>query len=93
MSAGAHRPWRARFARGFDDVTVLDLSEVALLAARGTRPGGRRVDWIRADVLDWTPRRTYGLWHDRAFFHFLVEVDAERYLATARSALRFGGTW
>jgi SAM-dependent methyltransferase len=93
VGGGASPLAGALLARGFDDVTVLDLSEVALLAARAELgPEGDRVDWIRADVLDWTPRRTYGLWHDRAVFHFLVDVDArERYLATARSALRFGG--
>jgi SAM-dependent methyltransferase len=93
VGGGASPLAGALLARGFDDVTVLDLSEVALLAARaGLGPAGARVDWIRADVLDWTPGRTYGLWHDRAVFHFLVEVESrERYLATARSALRSGG--
>jgi SAM-dependent methyltransferase len=83
----------ALLARGFAEVTVLDLSEVALGASRAQLgPAAARVEWIRADVLDWTPDRTYGLWHDRAAFHFLVEVEsAERYLATVLSAVRPGG--
>ena len=83
----------ALLARGFADVTVLDLSEVAVRASRAELgPAAARVAWIRADILDWTPERTYGLWHDRAAFHFLVEVESrERYLVTARSAVRPGG--
>ena len=83
----------ALLARGFADVTVLDLSEVAVRASRAELgPAAARVAWIRADILDWTPERTYGLWHDRAAFHFLVEVESrERYLATARLAVRPGG--
>lgn len=83
----------ALLARGFADVTVLDLAEAALRAARGRLgPEGATVEWIHRDVLDWAPERTYELWHDRAAFHFLVDdASRERYLATARSALCPGG--
>jgi len=93
VGGGASPLAGALLARGFDDLTVLDLSEVALLAARaGLGPAGAHVRWLRTDVLDWIPSRTYGLWHDRAVFHFLVDVQSrERYLATARSALHPGG--
>lgn len=77
---------------GFSDVTVLDLSEVALENGRGSSARGSRVRWLHEDVLSWGPERTYGLWHDRALFHFLVEQSLrEQYLATLRSALRDGG--
>jgi hypothetical protein len=50
------------------------------------------VRWIRADVLDWDPGRAFGLWHDRAAFHFLIDPAArDRYLATAAAAVRPGG--
>ena len=32
---------------------------------------------VHADLLEWEPIRRYGLWHDRALFHFLVD-DARR---------------
>jgi SAM-dependent methyltransferase len=78
--------------RGFIDISVLDLSDLALEADRA-RVGPRRlVHWLHEDVLSWAPDRTFGLWHDRAFFHFLVEEKARRqYLSTLRSALREGG--
>ena len=66
----------ALLARGFADVTVLDLSEVAVRASRAELgPAAARVAWIRADILDWTPERTYGLWHDRADRIVRVRVD------------------
>ena len=93
VGGGASPLAGALVARGFGDVTVLDLSEVALLTARARLdPAGAGVRWVHADVLDWTANRTYGLWHDRAVFHFLVDADdRERYLATTRSAVRPGG--
>jgi len=83
----------ALLARGLADVTVLDVSEVALRSSRSVLGNtSNRIRWIHADVLDWSAERTYGLWHDRALFHFLVDpVDRERYVATARSAVRPGG--
>jgi SAM-dependent methyltransferase len=93
VGGGASPLAGALLAGGFADVTVLDLSEVALLASRARLgPVGARAHWVHADVLDWSPDRTYGLWHDRAVFHFLVDAeDRERYVMTALSALRPGG--
>lgn len=42
VGGGASPLAGALLARGFDDVTVLDLSEVALLAAHAARSGGRQ---------------------------------------------------
>ena len=75
--------------RGFVDVTVLDVSESALAAA-SDRLGSRaaRVTWLAQDVRSWSPARAYGLWHDRAAFHFLVDAaDRARYLAVLERAL------
>jgi hypothetical protein len=63
---------------GFGDVTVLDISERALRLTKdrlGSRAG--EVHWIVSDVLAWTPARNYGVWHDRAVFHFLID-ESER---------------
>jgi SAM-dependent methyltransferase len=79
--------------RGFDHVTVLDLAETALAAARarlGARAGD--VEWLAADVLDWRPSRRFDVWHDRALLHFFIDAD-ERvlYLETLRRAVAPGG--
>ena len=40
------------------------------------------------DLLEWEPPRAYGLWHDRALFHFLVEPEQrKRYVRVLRSSL------
>jgi ubiquinone/menaquinone biosynthesis C-methylase UbiE len=79
--------------RGYGDVSVLDLSDLALERAR-TRLGARApsVEWILADVTGFEPERTWDLWHDRAVFHFLV-ADEERdaYRSAARRAIAPGG--
>ncbi|HEY9518145.1 MAG TPA: class I SAM-dependent methyltransferase [Gemmatimonadales bacterium] len=81
-------------AAGYHRLTVLDLSGVALAAAR-TRVGeaAALVTWLEADLL--TMRfagQAYDLWHDRAVFHFLTDpADRRRYAAQARHAVRPGG--
>jgi 2-polyprenyl-3-methyl-5-hydroxy-6-metoxy-1,4-benzoquinol methylase len=81
---------------GFTDVTAVDISADALEAARqrlAGHPAASRIHWIQADLLAWQPDRRYGVWHDRAVFHFLTEpASRAAYLATARAALQPGGT-
>jgi len=93
IGGGASRLADFLVARGYQDVTVLDLSAAALAAARarmGDRAG--QVTWIAADVTDWQPARSYDVWHDRAAFHFLTERnDQAAYVARLRGALRPGG--
>lgn len=78
----------------FSDVTVLDISERALLASK-ERLGARAANghWIVSDVLSWTPARAYDVWHDRAVFHFLTdEHDRAVYKSTLLKGLRAAGT-
>jgi len=77
---------------GFTDVSVLDVSEVALKAGRRRIGNTRSVQCLHEDLLSWSPARRYGLWHDRAVFHFLTdEEDQGVYLEKMRSALTPGG--
>ena len=77
-------------AKGFTDVTVLDVSEAALAITKGRV--GDRAKYVVADVTSWKPERKYALWHDRAVFHFLVDEAARaRYRATLAAALRDDG--
>lgn len=73
---------------GYGDVTVLDASEVALAEARGRLGPNTSVTWLHADVLSWRPDRRYGLWHDRAVFHFFTaDEDRSAYLRCLSAAL------
>jgi SAM-dependent methyltransferase len=79
-------------ARGFADVSVLDVSAAALDEGRRRLGEAAPVHWLHEDILVWEPERRYGLWHDRALLHFLVDSDDRaQYMKTLRSALRDEG--
>jgi ubiquinone/menaquinone biosynthesis C-methylase UbiE len=94
IGGGASRLVDSLVDQGFSDVTVLDLSEAALAAARARLGGkGDAVEWIAADATAWAPREAaYDIWHDRAAFHFLTEPAEQRaYLDRLERGLRKGG--
>ncbi|MBX9649945.1 MAG: class I SAM-dependent methyltransferase [Xanthobacteraceae bacterium] len=93
IGGGASRLVDNLIDRGFEDLTVLDLSDAALQAAK-VRLADRasRVNWIVADATVWEPRKEYDVWHDRAAFHFLTEEhDRSAYIARLGRALKVGG--
>jgi trans-aconitate methyltransferase len=80
-------------ADGWTDLTVLDLSGVALDEARARVGPHPSVHWVRHDLLTWRPTRLYAVWHDRAVFHFLVDEDErQRYRSVMSRALAPGAT-
>lgn len=92
IGGGASRLVDSLAARGFHDITVLDLSEAALSAARRRLGGNDKVQWIVADVTKWRLARTYDIWHDRAAFHFLTEpADRAAYVEHLKEAIKPGG--
>ena len=78
---------------GYEDITVLDISGQALKRAKarlGNRAGG--VNWVEADITEFTPDKTFDLWHDRATFHFMTTTgQVNAYLERARASLRGNG--
>jgi SAM-dependent methyltransferase len=79
--------------RGFERLTVVDVAESSLNAARA-RLGLRadRVKWLKKDARELHLPRPVDLWHDRAVFHFFTERDdQESYLSSLREAVRPGG--
>lgn len=78
--------------RAYRDVSVLDISTVALGKAQARLGAGAPVNWLREDVLAFTPSRRYHIWHDRAVFHFLVnQSDRAQYRDILVSSLAPGG--
>ena len=81
-------------AKGYRDVTVLDISEKALEVAR-QRLGAAaaQVKWIAGDVTRVAlPVRAYDVWHDRAVFHFLTRPeDRVAYVRQVAASVRSGG--
>ena len=78
-------------ARGFTDLTVLDISPAALRASRQRVGDDAPVTWLAEDLLTWEPTRMYELWHDRAVFHFLSGQEIEDYRNILCRALSPGG--
>ena len=93
IGGGASRLADGLLDAGYSDITVLDLSQEALGAARrrlGTRSSG--ITWIVADVTEWKPPRAYRVWHDRAAFHFLTAAaDQAAYVTCLKAALEPAG--
>ena len=94
VGGGASLLVDALIARGYSDLTVLDLSDSALRKSRD-RLGSpaSHVTWIAADITRWQPTRRFRVWHDRAAFHFLTAPDLQdAYVATLRAATLPGAT-
>ena len=62
--------------QGFENITVLDISEKAIERAK-LRLGkaSQKVKWIVSDITEFHPNESYDVWHDRATFHFLTETE------------------
>lgn len=81
-------------ARGYGDVTVLDISQAAIDVAKARlSPAGASVHWITGDItaVELEPAR-YDVWHDRAVFHFLTRAeDRAAYVRQVTRSVRLGG--
>ena len=81
-------------ARGYSNLTALDISQAAIAASR-KRLGdaAKRVRWVVADItqVELEPS-AYDVWHDRAVFHFLTAAaDRKAYVRqVVRSVRRCG---
>lgn len=93
IGGGASRLVDHLLDRGFENLSVLDLSEAAIATAR-SRLGdrGSKVRWIAADVTSWESGESYDVWHDRAALHFLTDTAGQLAYATSlKKALKVGG--
>ena len=81
-------------ARGYQNVTVLDVSETAIeVTKKRLGPFAERVCWIAGDItkIRLAPN-TYDVWHDRAVFHFLITPEQRAaYVQQVAAAVRPGG--
>ena len=80
---------------GFQNITVLDISSVALSVAQRRLGiiGSARVNWIEADITSVNLLEShYDVWHDRAVFHFLTDAkDRASYVDKVRTSVKPGG--
>lgn len=74
---------------GFENITVLDISENALERAK-KRLGtvADKVKWVVSDITEFEPDSLYDFWHDRATFHFLSKPEQiAKYISVANNAV------
>jgi len=94
VGAGASTLVDDLLTSGYTNLTVLDLSVVALAAAR-ERLGEKaaHVHWIEADVTKANlPEHQFDIWHDRAVFHFLTTPeDRAAYVQAVFRSVNPGG--
>ena len=79
--------------KGFLNLSVLDISNNALLSAK-KRLADRadKITWYEADITQFKSPKTISLWHDRAVFHFLTnKQDREKYVAVLKHTLKPDG--
>src|SRR6266478_2663022 len=81
-------------ARGYQDITVLDISETAIDATKkrlGT--AAEHVSWLVGDITEvQLAPNAYDVWHDRAVFHFLITPEQRAaYVRQVAAAVRPGG--
>ena len=80
-------------SRGYTDLTHVDWSKSASLSLQrslGCRAPG--IKWVVGDLLKWQPRHLIDLWHDRAVFHFQVDLESiNNYLESVHRNVRRGG--
>jgi SAM-dependent methyltransferase len=81
-------------ARGYQDVSVLDVSQTAIdVTKKRLGPAAKKIHWIVADIMqaELEPY-AFDVWHDRAVFHFLTRVsEREIYVRTVARSVKPGG--
>jgi SAM-dependent methyltransferase len=81
-------------ARGYRNITVLDVSQTAIDVTRARLgPASQNVRWLTADITKADlPDHAFDVWHDRAVFHFLTAHEERlAYVRQVASAVKPGG--
>jgi SAM-dependent methyltransferase len=81
-------------ARGYQNVTVLDISRIAIdITQKRLGLASGKVRWLVGDITTTKLEPcTYDVWHDRAVFHFLKAIEARlAYVRQVAHAVKPGG--
>lgn len=81
-------------AHGYQDITVLDISQTAIDANRKRLATlSNRVKWLVGDITRTELKpAAYDIWHDRAVFHFLTaSPDRGAYVRQVAHSVKQGG--
>jgi len=81
-------------ARGYEDIAVLDVSQIAIdVTKKRLGLAAEQIHWLVADITDaQLEHGAYDVWHDRAVFHFLTASEHRAaYVRQVGHAVKPGG--
>ena len=81
-------------ARGYRNITVLDISQIAIdVTKKRLGPASENIHWLAGDITRANLEPcSYDVWHDRAVFHFLTAMRARiAYARQVAKAVKPGG--
>jgi len=81
------------FDAGYKNLTILDISAIALSHAKeALGEFADKIEWVEEDITQFAAPHPYDVWHDRAVFHFLTESeDRTKYIEVLNNSLNIGG--
>ena len=59
----------------------------------GERVRAARVRWVASDITQYQPDQSFDLWHDRAVFHFLIDVEERDDYRRSLTTNLYPGGW
>ena len=75
----------------YENITLVDISLNALKEVK-ERLNNESLNFIETDVLNLKLEQTFDIWHDRAVFHFITEMeDVEKYISLCNKYIGKGG--
>ena len=79
--------------KGYHDLSVLDISTKSIeKMKRKMGEDSMLINWIDADILNYSGHKKYHIWHDRAVFHFLADLEYQKkYKSTLLMSLKDNG--
>lgn len=78
---------------GYKNLSVLDISKSSIEKAKSQLgEKSKKINWIEADVTNYSFKEQYDVWHDRAVFHFLTKDEGRNgYVNSLNQALKLNG--
>ena len=75
----------------YTNISLLDISSNALTEIK-ERLQNKNVNFIETDILNFNSNDKYDIWHDRAVFHFITDVEGiKKYISLCDKHINKGG--
>lgn len=77
---------------GYSNLAVLDISGKAIeYVKKRLSDQATKIEWFEKDITEFIPLHTYDIWHDRAVFHFLIDIKSRQlYINALKNTVKSG---